>query len=400
MTAIGAKIASPFEALERNPRVAPDAAPIEEERARELGTALLRACATGNEAAANALLDSGMASVAQLHKSGVNALWMACHQGLDALACRIATLGGPETFRVVHSGTRTNALFRACSNGLSQVGALLVAEVRRAARHMHAQRGALSSRARARSCPLRMPPFARCVPTNACLLALPPAQSPDCMHAEDGTDALLRACESGMPQVALMLAQQGKGDVARVDLNNGTSALFWAAMHGEMTPVVAELIARGADVAVSHIELDAMELEEAPEDAMLSGATALTVAAHHVRRASSRPRPCAVVEDARSTTSPPPPPPPLTHTHTSPRASRSGPPRHNCDLTARWGGRKRRGCRGRDGSGHPRTYRALRRVGRASQSCRAAAATDACRARRSVFSSAVERQRSASDACA
>ena len=92
-----------------------------------------------------------------------------------------------------------------------------------------------------------------------------------------------------MPKVALMLAQQGKGDVARADLNNGTTAIFWAAMHGEMTPVVAALIARGADVTVRHIELDAIELEEAPEDAMLSGATALTVAAHHVRRAPSSP---------------------------------------------------------------------------------------------------------------
>ena len=155
MSVVGPKIASPFEALAGSPRAAPETAPSKcddrgagteqdhavHEKQLARGTALLRACATGNEAEANALLDSGMTSVAQLHKSGVNALWMACHQGLDTLACRIAALGGPETFRAVHSGTRTNALFRACSNGLSRVGALLVAAVRCAARRPPRARG-------------------------------------------------------------------------------------------------------------------------------------------------------------------------------------------------------------------------------------------------------------------
>lgn len=114
--------------------------------------------------------------------------------------------------------------------------------------------------------------------------AFPPPLPQDCVHAGDGTDALLRACESGMVPIALALATGGHGDPLRRDQNNGATALFWASAHEGMDGAVAALIERGADVEVRHAVLDRMELEAAPDDAAFSGATPLTVAAQHDHR--------------------------------------------------------------------------------------------------------------------
>ena len=76
---VGAKVPSPYSSPVHDGGEGGAGVAVE----TKSGSALLAACAAGDEDAANALLDSGAVSatdVAQLHRSGINALWLACHQ--------------------------------------------------------------------------------------------------------------------------------------------------------------------------------------------------------------------------------------------------------------------------------------------------------------------------------